>query len=229
MPAKALLRRVVPAPARNHLRKTLLRWGWRRYGLPTADRRALEQIILPDLARRSDIQRVLFVGVAWYTESYERFFFRKRAYWTLDIEPAQALFGAPGGRHIVDSAANVSAHFAEGCLDLIICNGVFGWGLDDRDDVERAFDGFYRALRPAGVFLLGWNDIPPHTPFLPDDTAALRRFKPYTFRPLGTECLCLPETDNQHTYSFYSKPDAISLPTISIEGRQRAAAITQPK
>src|SRR5262249_25293794 len=147
----------------------------------------------------------LFVGVAWYTESYERFFLRKHAYWTLDIEPAEALFGAPRGRHIVDSATNASAHFAEGSLDLVVCNGVFGWGLNGREDVEKAFDAFYRVLRRGGILLLGWNDIPPHNPFPPDETAALQRFQPSAFPPLGTDRY-LTDTDNRHVFHFYCRP-----------------------
>jgi SAM-dependent methyltransferase len=226
MPVSALLRRFVPAPVRNRLRKTMLRRGWRRLALATEDRRVLEQVILPDVARRAEIQRILFVGVGWYTEAYERYFLRKRGYWTLDIDPAQALFGAPGGRHFGDSATNVSSHFGEGSLDLIVCNGVFGWGLNERADVERAFDGFYRALRPGGIFLLGWNDIPVHTPFLPDETAALRRFEPYAFPALGTDRLCVANTDNRHTYHFYVKPGSDAAPPIPAPDGKRAGVIT---
>ena len=58
-------------------------------------------------------------------------------------------------RHIVDRLENVTRHFGEGALDLIVCNGVFGWGLDDPDGVDEAFRGCHRCLRAGGVFVLG--------------------------------------------------------------------------
>ncbi|HVK06914.1 MAG TPA: hypothetical protein VM490_25835, partial [Armatimonadaceae bacterium] len=82
--ARALLRRLLPESLRDGAR----RWAGRRglgSGLETEDRRLLEQVILPDLARRAELRRVLFVGCAWYTESYERFF-PGREYWTLDLD-----------------------------------------------------------------------------------------------------------------------------------------------
>ena len=111
-------------------------------GLPnrmrTLDRDTLEQIILPAYAARSDIRTVLFVGCAWYTRHYERML-PGRAYWTIDPDPWKKRFGAR--RHIVAGLESIDAHIAPASLDLIICNGVFGWGLDDRADCERAFQG----------------------------------------------------------------------------------------
>jgi hypothetical protein len=115
--------------------------------MPTLDRETLEQVIMPAYAARSDIKTVLFVGCAWYTRHYEKML-PGRVYWTIDPDPWKKRFGAR--RHIIAGLESLDAHIAPASLDLIICNGVFGWGLDDRAACERAFEGCFNALRPRG-------------------------------------------------------------------------------
>lgn len=79
---------------------------------------------------------MLFVGCAWYAHRYERLL-PGRDYWTIDPDPWKRRFGAR--RHVVAEFERLDAHVARGSFDLIVCNGVFGWGLDDRVDCERAF------------------------------------------------------------------------------------------
>jgi SAM-dependent methyltransferase len=175
-------------------------------GLPnpmrTPDRDTLEQVILPRYAARSVIKAVLFVGCAWYTHHYQRML-PGREYRTLDPDPWKKRFGAR--RHIVAGLEHVAAHVAPASLDLIICNGVFGWGLDARADCERAFDGCFDALRPGGELVIGWNDVPEHRPLDLASLQSLARFRPLTFEPLGSsEHLANP--DNRHIFNFYAKP-----------------------
>jgi len=112
------------------------------------DRKILHRTILPYFAERAEFQRVLFIGCDWYTRGYRRLF-AHRDYWTLDFDPAKQRFGAP--QHIVDSMTNVGGHFAPGSVDLILCNGVFGYGLNDAAPVAQAFHGCYECLRVGGV------------------------------------------------------------------------------
>jgi hypothetical protein len=175
-------------------------------GLPnrmrTPDRDALEQVILPAYAARPDIKAVLFVGCAWYTHHYKSML-PGREYWTIDPDPWKKRFGAR--RHIVAGLESVDAHIAASRLDLIICNGVFGWGLDDRAACERAFEGCFNTLRPAGELIIGWNDVPEHRPLDLASLQSLARFRPLTFEPLGSsQHLANPE--NHHIYNFYAKP-----------------------
>ena len=175
-------------------------------GLPnrmrTLDRDTLEQVILPAYAARADIKTVLFVGCAWYTRHYEKML-PGRVYWTIDPDPWKKRFGAR--RHIIAGLESLDAHIAPASLDLIICNGVFGWGLDDRAACERAFDGCFDALRPAGELIIGWNDVLEHRPLELASLRSLARFLPLTFEALGsTQHLANPE--NRHVYNFYAKP-----------------------
>jgi SAM-dependent methyltransferase len=167
----------------------------------TADRRVLESVVLPYFAERDEYARVLFVGCAWYTRHYADIF-HGREYWTLDFDPARAKYGS--SRHVVGSLENVSAHIRPGSLDLIICNGVFGWGLSEQSKIEQAFDGCHTILREGGIFVLGWNDIAPRRPCMPEACISLRRFAPFVFPPVNA-ARHLTRTANRHTYDFYVK------------------------
>ena len=170
--------------------------------MPTPDRDTLEKVILPSYAARPDIKTVLFVGCAWYTHHYEQML-PGRVYWTIDPDPWKKRFGSR--RHVVAGLESLDAHIAPGSLDLIICNGVFGWGLDDRADCERAFQGCFDALRPSGELIIGWNDVLERRPLELASLQSLARFRPLTFGPVGSnEYLANPE--NRHVYNFYAKP-----------------------
>ncbi len=169
--------------------------------LPTEDRRLLGRVILPYFASRPEFGRVLFVGCAWYTRSYAALF-REREYWTLDADPAKRRWG--GSRHVVDSLARIGRHFAEASLDLVMCNGVFGWGLDGRAEVEAALEGCHASLRPQGVLMLGWNDVPAHRPFPLEECTSLKCFRTFRFGPFGSSTYCT-RTRNRHTFDFYCR------------------------
>lgn len=187
--------------------------------MPTRDRDTLEQVILPAYAARSDIN-VLFVGCAWYTRHYERMLPR-RVYRTIDPDPWKKRFGAR--RHIVAGLESLAAHVAPDSLDRIVCNGVFGWGLDARADCERAFGACFDALRPSGELVIGWNDVPEHRPLELASLRSLARLRPLIFKPLGSaQYLANPE--NRHVFNFYAKPRPGSYPpqrTTSAAGRAR--------
>jgi hypothetical protein len=175
-------------------------------GLPNpirnADRDTLEQVILPAYAKRPDVRAVLFVGCDWYTKHYERML-PGRTYLTIDPDPWKSRFGSL--RHIVAGLESIREHVEPGSLDLIICNGVFGWGLDEREDCEGAFEGCFDALRASGELVIGWNDLPEHRPLDLGSLESLARFDPLYFAPLGTTQF-LANADNRHTFHFYVKP-----------------------
>ena len=169
--------------------------------LRTEDRRLLEQVILPEYARRDDVRTILFVGCAPCTRDYGEHF-AGRDYRTLDPDPRKRRFGA--GRHMVAALQDLDVKAPAGIFDLIVCNGVLGWGLDARSDIERAFTACHAALRPGGELVLGWNDVAPRNRIPPDRVEALGRFRQATFRPLGAHRY-RADTDNRHTYDFYAR------------------------
>jgi hypothetical protein len=169
--------------------------------LTNEDRRVLEQLIFPYFLRDDTRHNILFVGCSWCTKGYSKRF-EKKNYWTIDIWPWKKRYGAR--QHIVDGLQNLDKHFKPGALDLILCNGVFGWGLDSKADVERAFQACFGALRDDGVLVVGWDDVEERRPFPLAESECLRAFKPLVFPPLGT-AEYLTGTPDRHTYTFYIK------------------------
>ena len=170
-----------------------------RLRMRTEDRRVLEEVVLPYIAGRPDVRRVLFVGCDWYTAWYHRLF-PNAEFWTLDYNPRRRRCGAP--KHIVDGVEHVRRHFNPGSLDVVFCNGVFGWGLNEPALVRETFEGFSECLRSGGILVLGWNDYEGYRPFPPEQCADLW-FDRWSDGPLGewrhrtASSLC-------HTYDFYT-------------------------
>ncbi|MGH7998602.1 MAG: methyltransferase domain-containing protein [Brasilonema sp.] len=175
----------------------------REMPLITHDRYILEQKIIPYFAERKEYTKILFVGCGSYTKHYEKWF-QKKEYWTIDINPMKKIYGAK--KHITGSMSDLSLYFQEKDLDLIICNGVFGWGLNDRKDVEQAFSGCYKCLRKGGVLVVGWDDVPDKKPFPLETCESLMQFQSYFFPPLSTlQYRLLTDESQKHTYNFYIK------------------------
>lgn len=176
-------------------------------GLPvkmaTEDRRVLEEIIFPYYLSLPAIQSVLFVGCDWYTKHYAKTFFRRYDYWTIDILESSRKFGSR--QHIVDSAEFIDRHFEAERFDLIVCNGVFGFGLDSKEQCEHAFEHFYTRLRQSGHLLFGYTDVPVRMPLPPESIEHLQRFQKHLFPPLGAARF-VTDTPYRHTYEFYRKP-----------------------
>ena len=166
------------------------------------DRRLIEEVILPAFAARSDLQRVLWVGCDYYSAHYRRYF-RDREFWTLEPLARNRVYGAR--RHVVDTLEHLPRHFAPASVDLILCNGIIGWGLNRREDAEIAFGHCFGTLRPGGELMVGWNNRDPWRPYRPDDLASLACFRHLTFEPLGTWRCAMPG-EFQHVFDFYQKP-----------------------
>ena len=178
-------------------------------GLPTKmeteDRRVLEQVIFPYYLSLPDIHSVLFVGCDWYTKHYAKVFFQHHDYWTIDNSVTSRRFGA--SQHIVDSLEYLDLHVPTQHFDLIICNGVFGFGLNERQQCERAIANCYSRLRANGHFLFGWTDVPARVPIPLGSIHVLERFQRFAFPAFGT-WRYVTQTPYRHTYDFYRKIDA---------------------
>jgi SAM-dependent methyltransferase len=181
------------------------RFRWRHGLIDTPhDRYLLEAVIFPTLRARADVRRILFVGCEFYTAHYAEFF-SGREFITMDSDPAKQRYGAT--HHVVDTFANVGAHFGPASLDVVICNGVIGWGLDRVEEIDRAATGCFDCLKPGGVFIVGWNDTPPWRPTPLEELVGFRRFAPIVLEPFsGT--VYRTHGPQSHVYSFYTRPES---------------------
>jgi hypothetical protein len=186
-------------------------WGHRnlsRFGIDIRkrrqDRKVLEQVIFPELLRSPKYKRILFVGCAWYTLHYPKLF-SDREFITMEISPEEARYGAK--THIVDTCENIGNHFSAGSLDVVILNGVYGFGLNQLPAIERTLRATYHALTDEGLFILGWNDLPNHSPYPIEQIERLTPLKPYVFPPLSVS-VYESDAKNRHRFHFYRKDSA---------------------
>jgi SAM-dependent methyltransferase len=118
------------------------------------DRRYLEMEVLPWLCKTR--KSVLFVGAGSYTYPYYRAFESSGLrFVTIDIRPSARVWGAR--EHIIGSILDAARLLAAARFDVVICNGVFGFGINDEQDMNRTLRSFKGILTPAGILLLGWN------------------------------------------------------------------------
>jgi hypothetical protein len=166
------------------------------------DRRVLERIIFPAYACDPAIRTVLFVGCEFYTEHYARDYFANHNYWTLEPDPTRKHFGAP--LHVTARLEQLGQHFPAGFFDLIVCNGVYGWGLNRAEDCEQALAQCHACLCVGGHLLFGWNDLPRWDPVPLRKVRSFALFSRYEFPPLHT-AQYLTSTSYRHTYWFFRK------------------------
>ncbi len=167
------------------------------------DRLVLEDIIIPYFNGLQKFHKILFVGCDWYTNPYKKLF-KSKEYWTIEVDDRQKKYGSE--RHIIDSLNNLSKYIEPGYFDLIIYNGVFGYGINTKEDTEESFNQCFQALREGGILVFGWNDVPEYKPFPVIECENLNKFNSYVFEPLSTSEYLTPNTPRRHIYNFYIKP-----------------------
>ncbi|HSF34221.1 MAG TPA: class I SAM-dependent methyltransferase [Candidatus Tectomicrobia bacterium] len=170
--------------------------------LTSHDRSILTEVILPYFAQHTVFQKILFVGCSAYTQRYEELF-KGKEYWTIDPKQVKRKYGSK--RHIVDSVTNIGRYVARRYFDVIIMNGVIGFGLNHIGDIEPAIDACYEALASEGILLVGWNDTPRRTPIDIRQLRALSKFREHAFEPLKA-CHYQAQGSHRHTFSFYRRP-----------------------
>lgn len=203
--------------------------------LHTHSRYVLERIIIPYFVSRMDMKTALFVGCDWYTKHYQKLF-RGMEYWTIDPDPKKKRYGFRN--HVVDLLENLYYYFPSGYFDLIICIGVYGWGLNQKEQCELALRNCFDCLREGGEFVLGWDDLPEDSPSSPisrhyhvsfeelrslgwhrpvplEELESLKAFRRQRFAPLATwryptTWQYLGKGPFCHIYDFYVKRNAKS-------------------
>jgi hypothetical protein len=191
----SLVKRLVPRGIRL---RSKMRWKNGRWRLATPDRVFLEDVIVPGMLAREDVRRVLDIGVAWYTRSYPKLF-KGVDYWTVDYNPESAKIAT--AQHHTISATDLDKVFEPEMFDLIVCNGVVGWGLNSREDVATGLNAMATVMRPGAWMVLGWNDMEGRR--VPDlDVLLAERFERTVFPPVGADHF-IPDTPYAHRFDFF--------------------------
>ena len=119
-------------------------------------RNYMETCILPTVAASAGT-RVLFVGCRSYTFHYRQYFLHNNVdYWTSDIDPAARIWGERR-KHLICDVRVLDRHAPARSFDLVMLNGVFGYGVDDSQSMNASIASIHRVLKPNGHLLIGWN------------------------------------------------------------------------
>jgi hypothetical protein len=186
---------------RRVVEKSLMCLGIDLFSIGKPDRHVLARVILPAIARNPAYGRVLFVGCDYYTKPYIRLF-SSRELWTIEVDPRRARYGAP--RHIVGPVQDLGSHFRPGYFDVIVCNGVIGFGVNTREAASEVFAACYGGLRSGGMFVLGWSDCDQWVSYRVHDCVEASGMTPCVFEPLG-ESVHQTATPYRHIYSFWQR------------------------
>jgi SAM-dependent methyltransferase len=155
-----LATRVVPVGIQDWLRHELASRQFARIISRLPDRVMLTKTIFPALARTAAFASgsdVLWIGCRRFTKPYYRQIEARGARcWTLDIDPTVRRFGRRG-RHVIGNVLELNLLFPKLRFDTVVCNGIFGFGVDTVDDRIKACAAMARVAKPGGWLLLGWN------------------------------------------------------------------------
>lgn len=189
------------AVPRNRMLWLLFQLGFYR----PEDRCLLQDVIVQYYRGRPDSDRILFVGVARYVRHYPKLF-PMQSFTTIDPSRRRARYGA--AHHVVDLVQNLGRHFAHGHFDVIIMNGVIGYGINTLSAVEEAVVVCHKHLRLGGHFILSTDAIKPCHGQLDEVQALAEGFEPLTFEPLcaTTKTTTVPwNQPPEHDFFFYQK------------------------
>ena len=154
------IRHAIPLKVRGRMHRRL---SFGRFAL-LPDRLYLEEVIFPAICSLRP-KRMLDVGVRDYTGHLGSLLPSECERWTIDVDPIVAAFGSPG-KHIVGSVLEIDRHFPPVSFDVILLNGLFGFGVDRRDEQEAVLRQVRALLREGGRLIIGWDRWPDGRPYV---------------------------------------------------------------
>lgn len=162
------------------------------------DRIWMERVLLPVISN-GGFSKVLFVGCAPYTWHYELFFNKPHTqYLTADMGgPRARRWGAR--KHFVCRIQDIGKHIEKDCIDILLLNGIFGYGVDTVDDMNETLKSSYEILKkPEGILVIGWDVGVTDDPLGLDALKTLYQHGPV----LGLPCRTTFE-QSRHVYDFF--------------------------
>ncbi len=188
------------------------------YRLRSHDRYILEQVIFRELVITERFKNILFAGCSYYTRCYPFIFdkFTRVSFSTVDPDPAMVCYGSKKNHTVGPLQAMNGLEKNKNAYDLVIVNGVFGFGIDTEADKTSAIDTAYELLRPGGRLLIGYNDIA-HLPDAEGGRSQLRydfssidkaRWEPAAIPGLQSSDF-LTKSSNRHRFLCFAKRPSV--------------------
>lgn len=119
-------------------------------------RRFIIETLIPALAT-AGCQRMLLVGVQSYNVPlYEACARAGITVWSIDYDPASSAYAAPAG-HFVGDIRKVDALVQALCFEVILFNGVLGFGINTASAALDALTAMAKVAAPAALLVVGWN------------------------------------------------------------------------
>jgi protein-tyrosine-phosphatase len=181
------------------------------------DRVVLQDVILPYAARQGG--KILWIGCRRYTMDYPAVLEQFGAEcWSTDIDPVVVVWGR-AGRHRTGDIREASGLFPDMRFQTILCNGMFGFGIDTPDAQRLCLAELAKIAVPDAALIVGWNTDKTLDPvatgliddwFVPDHTFAL-----------GARYSCPGST---HVYDFLRRRRSTSATAEEDETDRRLAA-----
>ncbi len=121
---------------------------------------------------------------------------------TIDIEKKKAIYGNHQ-HHIVGSATELDRYYDAASFDVIIGNGLIGFGMNQPEQCDQLLKGAHALLKEDGLLVLGYNDGPDFVNFKVKQTTAYRLFDEYAPDAPGLGASTFEFGD--HTFVFLKK------------------------
>lgn len=186
------------------VRVFLLRLAHFRVALRTGARRRLEYDVFYHISKESSPERILSIGVAPYTTFYPRLF-PNAAFVTIDRDAECASCGSPRG-HVVGDATELGKYWPPATFDTVICNGVYGWGIDTEEQLRRLLASIHTVLAPGGGLLFGWNPVEGLDP-IELESRREQLFRDFIPSSLSGREFVDVSSILDHRFRFFRKPD----------------------
>lgn len=169
----------------------------------TKDRNILEQRIFKDLYINPKIKKILFVGCHLYSSWYHKIFnLSGKKFHTVDSSPDSKIYGSPQ-KHFTERFELLSnKQELRNKYDCLILNGVFGYGIDEKEDKSKSVDTAYKLLKVGGILVIGFRDM--NNPDIDKKTISLNLFEP-TSVPSFKSHLVITEHKNNHVFICFKK------------------------
>ena len=159
----------------------------------------INQLAVPGMPK----PKCLFIGLDKHNWHYPRLL--AVDFHSIDIDAERAVY-ASAGLHTVGDAAELTHHYGLNSFDVIIANGLIGFGIDTQPDVEWLFFQCHSVLKQGGLLVLGYNETGQRAPFAIDveKDSLFKEFTPDIANVQGSRHRV--DDAYHHVYVFARKP-----------------------